>query len=49
MAACGPIRRHALGNDPAYTSREAALGVATVGDTASIASAQALDKACAAG
>ena len=38
-----------LGNAAPYASLEAAYGVAMVGDTASIASAQNLDKACAAG
>lgn len=36
-------------NDPAYASLEGALGVATVGDTASLAVAREVDKACAAG
>lgn len=35
-----------LGGDPAYSNLEAALGVATVGDEASAASAAAVDKAC---
>lgn len=38
-----------LGNDPAFTALESAYGVATVGDTASIAGARLLDKACAKG
>jgi hypothetical protein len=38
-----------LGNDPAYSHLETAFGAATVGDMASTADAQALDKACAAG
>lgn len=39
----------ALGNAPAFSGLEAALGVATTGDTASIPSARALDAACAKG
>lgn len=38
-----------LGNDPVYANLETALGVGMVGDTASIATAQEIDKACAAG
>lgn len=36
----------ALGDDPAYSNLETSLGVATVGDEASAASAAAVDKAC---
>ena len=38
-----------LGNATAYAGLEAAYGVATVGDTASVANALLLDKACAKG
>ncbi len=38
-----------LGNAPAYTSLEAAYGLATLGDTAGIPNAEALDRACAKG
>jgi hypothetical protein len=39
----------ALGGDPAYADLEGAMGVATVGGTASINTARNVDKACAAG
>jgi hypothetical protein len=43
------LQRERVGNDPSYSHLEAASGVATLGDTASIPNARLLDLACSTG